>query len=319
MRVLVTGVSGFVGAHLARLLHERGDRVVGAGMQAPSDAVRALLEGHLELHLLEPESIVAAVAAARPDAVVHLAAQSSAGQSFRHPAETFQVNVLGTWGVLDAVRREAPTARVLVVGTGEMYGPQKVGTRVTEIAAARPVSPYAVSKAVADAAAETMGHAHGLDVVRTRSFGHLGAGQDTRFAIPAWAEQIAAAEAGHAEPVLKVGNLEVTRDLADVRDVVAAYIALLAGGHKGTAYNVCRGDGVRFAEVASMMVGRARIPIRIEVDPERSRPADVPYLVGDPSLIRLHTDWRATTPLEQSIDAVLDEWRSGRDVRQEKA
>ena len=307
--VLVTGVTGFVGPHLMRALAEGGSRVHGLGPESAAPPSLALASWH-RADLMEPAALEAAVAAAKPDAIVHLAGQSSAARSFEIPEETFRVNTLGTWSLLEAVRVAAPKARVLIVGTGEVYGAQPEGTRVKEEAPFRPVSPYAMSKAAADALAAAHAKEHGLDVVRTRSFGHTGPGQLPRFAIPAWAEQIAAIEAGKAEPVLKVGNLEVTRDLSDVRDIVLAYVALLERGAAGGVYNVCRGEGAKLTDIVKSLVGRAKVPVRIEPDPARMRPADVPYSVGDPSAIARDTGWSARIPLEQTFDDVMTEWRA---------
>jgi len=147
-------------------------------------------------------------------------------------------------------------------------------------------------------------------VVVARSFGHTGPGQAPRFVVPAFAQQIAAIESGSAEPCLRVGNLEVTRDLSDVRDVVRAYVALLRRGRSGIAYNVCRGVGVRLTDVVASLVAQARVPVRVETDPLRLRPADVPWLVGDPALIARDTGWHAGIPLEKTLGDVLEEWRA---------
>ena len=145
--------------------------------------------------------------------------------------------------------------------------------------------------------------------MRARAFSHTGPGQSPDFVVPGFAQQIAAIEAGHAKPVLRVGNLEVTRDLSDVRDVARAYVALLARGERGTAYNVCRGEGVRLTEVVRRLVALARVAVRVEPDPARLRPADVAWLVGDPSRIARDTGWRAEIPLERTLADVLEEWR----------
>ncbi len=307
-RVLITGASGFVGAHLARALEAAGANVSGLDVASPPPAGARFAGWHIA-DLRDAGALADAVAAAKPDAVVHLAGQSSAARSFEIPEETFAINAMGTWSLLEAMRRSAPRARVLVVGTSEVYGPQPEGTRVAESAPFRPVSPYALSKAAADAFAEVFGRQHGLDVMRTRSFGHSGPGQTPRFVIPSFAQQIAAIEAGRADPVLRVGNLEVTRDLVDVRDVATAYVALLERGSTGAAYNVCRGEGVKLTEIVRMLNARARVKVAIEPDPSRMRPADVPYLVGDPSAMARDTGWRAEIPLERTLDDVLHEWR----------
>jgi GDP-4-dehydro-6-deoxy-D-mannose reductase len=220
------------------------------------------------------------------------------------------VNAAGTVNLLEAVRAECRRARVLVVGTGEVYGPQPVGTRVDEEAPFQPVSPYALSKAAADTIAETYARVHGMSLVRTRSFGHLGPGQSARFALPGFARQVAEAEAGAADPMLRVGNLEVVRDLSDVRDVVEAYWHLCERGRPGAAYNVCSGRGVRLADAVDSLVRRSRVRLELKVDSTRLRPADVPYLVGDPARIEGETGWRAAIPLERSLDDLLEEWRA---------
>jgi GDP-4-dehydro-6-deoxy-D-mannose reductase len=305
--VLVTGASGFVGRHVVALLAASGARVHGLGNEPPQAALP--LESWQAADVAEPAALTAAVSASRPACVVHLAGQASAGRSFEQPVETFRANTLGTWHLLHGVRAAAPQARVLVVGSGEVYGPQPPGTRVPEQAPFRPVSPYALSKAAADAFAENAAR-DGLDVVRTRSFAHAGPGQDPRFAIASWAHQIAAAERAGIDGVIRVGNLEITRDLCDVRDVARAYVALLERGVRGCAYNVCRGEGVTLAQVLDRLRALARVRVRLEPDPTRLRPADVPYLVGDPTAIARDTGWRAEIALDATLAGVLEDARS---------
>jgi len=309
MRVLVTGVSGFVGFHLAQHLAGRGDRVLGLGLNPSPAATAQLLQGEWRVDICDLAAVESALREAAPEAIVHLAAQSSGGESFGDPVGTYRVNAVGTVTLLEAARRDAPQARVLIVGTGDVYGPQPAGSRVNEDTPLRPVSPYAFSKAAADAAAEHYA-SRGLDVMRTRSFGHLGPGQTDRFVVPSLARQISEAEAGRGDPVVRVGNLDVTRDLCDVRDVVEAYRRLLERGERGAVYNVCRGAGTSLAELAHSLIARARIPLTLEVDRDRLRPADVPYLVGDPGRIERATGWRATISLERTLDEILEEWRS---------
>ncbi len=308
MKVFVTGVLGFVGRHLAPALAERGHEVVGF-CEAAADATPGSIHGVRIGDLLDERALDEAVRDAGPGWVIHLAGQSSAAVSFEKPVETYRVNALGTWRLLDAVRRHAPAARVLIVGSGEAYGPQAAGSRVAEDAAFRPVSPYALSKAAADEIANAVARRHALDVIRTRSFGHTGPGQSPTFAVPSFARQVAAIETGKGEPVLKVGNLDVTRDLTDVRDVVRAYVALLERGRAGAAYNVCRGEGVKLDGAVKSLLGRSRVPVRMELDPARVRPADLPWLVGDPSALSRDTGWRPEIPFERTLDDVMEDAR----------
>ncbi len=308
--ILVTGAGGFVGPHLARALVARGATAHGCGLSAAEMPKDAPLSSWRAFDLADTEALAETLRRTQPEGVVHLAGQSSAARSFQAPEATMQANVNGTWNLLDAVRREAPRARVIVVGTSEVYGPNAPGTRITEDAPFKPVSPYALSKATADQMAASFAGVHGLDVVRARPFGHTGPGQTDRFVVPAWAKQVAAIEAGKAEPVLRVGNLEVTRDLSDVRDIVAGYCALLERGTKGAAYNLCRGEGTLLSDIAARLTALANVDVRIEVDPALLRPADVPYLVGDPGLAARECGWSVKLPLEQTLRDVLDDWRA---------
>lgn len=308
-RILVTGVGGFVGHHLARLLADRGDLALGLGQDPAPEATAPLLAGYWRADVCDLPGLEAAFREAAPNVIVHLAAQSSAARSFDDPVETYRVNAVGTLALLEAARRATPGARILVVGTSDVYGPQPPGTRVREDAPLHPMSPYALSKAAADAAADHYGR-QGLDVVRTRSFGHLGPGQTIRFAVPSWCRQIAEIEAGGGEPILRVGNLEVVRDLTDVRDVVEAYVRLIEQGRPGAAYNVCTGAGTRLEAVVESLRRRSRVSIRVETDPARVRATDVSYLVGDPTRIHLETGWKAAIPLERTLEDTLEEWRS---------
>jgi GDP-4-dehydro-6-deoxy-D-mannose reductase len=309
-RVLVTGAGGFVASHLIPRLAQRGDTVIATGMEPVLGTHRTFLAEEYLADLRDAAAARRAVAEAAPDVVVHLAAQSSAARSFEDPVDTFLANTIGTWNLMLAIRDVAPQARVLCVGTGEVYGPQQPGTRVTEDAPIRPVSPYALSKAAADAAAQAAGSTWGLDVVRTRSFAHTGPGQTRTFVVPGWAEQIVSIERGASPPVLRVGNLAVTRDLSDVRDVADGYVALLDRGRAGAVYNVCRGTGILLSEIAQSLCAMARVPVRIEADAKRMRPSDVPYLVGDPSAAARDCGWRVTRPIEHTLADVLETLRN---------
>jgi GDP-4-dehydro-6-deoxy-D-mannose reductase len=282
-RVLVTGPNGFVGRHLRNELRT-------AFVPFDGDVLDAAL-------------LADAVRAARPQAVVHLAALSSVGQSWDDVGEVWRVNVVGTVNVLEAVRAEAPDARILFVSSGEVYG-RAAEIPTPESAPANPVSPYGASKAAAELACTQAGKS--LDVVVTRSFPHLGPGQDERFAVASWAAQLAGLEDGG---VLRVGNLDVQRDFTDVRDVCHAYRLLLDPAVEGGTYNVASGSAVPLDRVVELLVAAAGVRVTVEPDEARLRPADVPVLAGDSSKLRAATGWEPAIPLEQTLADVLQEAR----------
>lgn len=278
--ILVTGAQGFAGRHLLAELDDRAQS--------------------LEVDVTDAEALTEAVGEAQ--AVVHLAAGSSVSESWADPREAWRVNTLGVVNVLEAVRAKAPSARVLVVSTGEVYGraervPTPEGARVA------PVSPYAASKAAAEIAADQARRA-GMDVVVARAFQHEGPGRDERFAVGSWAAQIARAEEAGGGPV-RIGDLTARRDITDVRDVVRAYAALLDRDVPADTYNVASGRAVEMQQVLDLLVGFASVPIEIQRDSERMRPAELPVVCGDVSRLRAATGWAPTIPLEQTLADTL--------------
>ena len=282
-RVLITGAEGFVGSHLRELLAER--------------AVAA------EADVLDGAALAAAVREARPRAVVHLAAQSSVAASWEAVDEVWSVNVLGTVHVLEAVRAEAPEARVLFASTGEVYGvAARLPTPENEPVA--PLSPYAATKAAAEIACGQAARG-GLAVAVARAYNHEGPGRDARFAVGSWTQQIARLEE-EGGGVLEVGDLTTERDLTDVRDVCRAYSLLLDDGVAAETYNVCSGVSVPMSRVVELLVSLARCPVEVAQRPERMRRAEIPRMQGDPSKLRHATGWRPEIPLEQTLADALD-------------
>jgi GDP-4-dehydro-6-deoxy-D-mannose reductase len=282
--VLVTGAQGFVGRHL---LAELGD-----------DAVP------VEADVLDPGALSAALRELHPRAVVHLAARSWVAESWREPGPVWEVNVIGTVHLLQAVREERPEARVLVVSTGEVYGrAERLPT--PEDAEVAPVSPYAASKAAVEIAGRQAALS-GLDVVIARPFQHEGPGRDERFAVGSWAAQIAALrERGGG--VVRVGDLSARRDITDVRDVCRAYRLLLDPSTESGVYNIASGTAVAMGDVLELLIELAGVPIEIEQDSERLRPAEIPVLCGDSSKLSQATGWRPTIPLKQTLADALAE------------
>ncbi len=290
--VFVTGGAGFAGRHLLDLLHARGDEVT-----APTRD---------ELDLLDADAVRRSVAAAAPCAVFHLAALASVGRSWETPAATIDANVRMTLNVLEAVRTEAPTATVLLSGSGEIYGPP-ARLPVDEDAPLRPQNPYAVSKAACDLLGGQYADAHGLHVVRTRSFNHAGPGQADEYVVGTIARQIAAAERAGEPALLRTGNPDSARDFTDVRDVVRAYVAALE--LPSGAYNVCSGRTATVRDLVELARAAARVEVRHEVDPARVRAHDVPEIRGSSERLRAGTGWEPEIPLAQTVADALEGWR----------
>jgi len=313
MKVLITGASGFVAGHLVEFLRRDVPSVELVGIIRPHGGAAATVSAGLRLleaDLTDPAAVDAALEETAPDAIVHLAGQSSPHQSWLDPAGTLRTNVLGIVHLLDAARRRGLKPAVLVVGSAEEYGSVEAGEiPLVETAPLRPASPYAVSKVAQGLIAVECGTPAGMRVVRTRTFHHTGPGRGEAFAESSFARQIAEVETGQRPPVLHVGNLEAVRDFTDVRDVVRAYWALLERGQGGQVFNVCSGRGRRIRDLLDTLLSLAKVELEIRVDPERLRPSDVPVLVGDPSRLKSATGWEPKIPLETSLADLLADWR----------
>ena len=283
MTALVTGATGFVGRHLLATLD---GEVVGVG-RADGD-------------LRDPEAADRIVREAAPERVFHLAAEASVAESWRAPMATIDANLASTFNVLEALRRHAPGARVVVAGSSEIYGPAR--HVVTEADPPRPQSPYAVSKAAADALAGFFADAHGLHVIRARAFNHAGPGQSDRYVVGALARQVAAG----GEVV--TGDLRPRRDFTDVRDVVRAYVLLAERAEPG-AYNVCSGESVPIADILAGLARHAGIGVDQRTDPERVRAGEVMEIRGSHEKLTQATGWRPEIPLDKTLADTLEALR----------
>ena len=297
-RLLVTGRSGFVGGALSRRLARttHGQRWELADTAADLD----LRNASATMRLIET---------APPDAVIHLAAQSAVPESFRDPETTLQINLVGTLHLLQALDSAGFKGRLLYVGTGDVYGLVPASELpVTEARVPHPRNPYAVSKLAAEALCWQWHASKGMDVVLARPFNHIGAGQSDRFAVSDFARQVAAIKRGRRPPVVRVGDLEVTRDFTDVDDVVEAYLALLDRGEAGETYNICSGVEHSLRSLLEQLIELSNVEARIESEPTRMRRAEQTRMRGDATKLRRATGWIPTTPIRASLQGTLQFW-----------
>jgi GDP-4-dehydro-6-deoxy-D-mannose reductase len=314
VKILVSGITGFVGGHLLKALREERPGAEVYGLVRPGDPGAAALPPdvrRIDAELEEAGSVEAAFERVQPEAIIHLAAQSSVQHSWLDPEGTLRTNLHGLLHLLEAVRKTGLAPRVLVVGSADEYGDAggSPDRPLAEDAPLRPLSPYAVSKVAQGYLALQYALVFGMPIVRTRTFPHTGPGRGEVFAESSFARQIAEIEAGLRPPVLEVGNLEAVRDFSDVRDVVRAYALLLDRGKPGEVYNVCSGRGIRMGDLLDRLLGLAGARVEVRVDPDRLRPSDIPIQVGDPSRLREAIGWAPRYGLGDSLRDLLDEWR----------
>src|SRR5881296_3109857 len=314
MRILITGITGFVGSHLTEWALSRGADVIGALRWRSNTEHIEHLRDRLTLiqsELRELSSARDLVERARPDYIVHLAAQSFVGASWQTPAETLMTNAIGQMNLFEAIRQLGSASRFLVIGSSEEYGlvePDELPIRETN--PLRPLSPYAVSKVAQDLMGWQYFKSYGMHVVRARAFNHTGPRRGSAFATSNFAKQIAEMEAGLREPVVLVGDLKPTRDFSDVRDIVRGYWTLLERGTPGEVYNLCSGVDWSIERVLAFLIGKSTLPhIEIRQDAARLRPSDVPILRGSRAKIESALGWRGTIPLEQTLTDLLEYWR----------
>jgi GDP-4-dehydro-6-deoxy-D-mannose reductase len=299
-RLLVTGRHGFVGSTLAQMI---------AGDEALRDW--NLVDMPEAVDVRDEAAMASLIDAARPDAVIHLAAQSFVPDAFRDPRTTLQVNVMGTLNLLQALQHGRFAGRLIYVSTGDVYG--RVGVDalpVAETRAAAPRNPYAVSKLAAEALCRQWWMTEGIDAVVVRPFNHIGKGQGDRFVVSDFAHQVALIKHGRRPPRVSVGDIDVTRDFCDARDVVHAYFALLERGCAGEIYNVCSGREHSIRFILERLASLAGVEVSLEQETGRFRKSEQRRMRGDPSKIAAAAGWQATTPLDATLAGMLEHWES---------
>lgn len=345
MNVLITGVTGMAGSHLAEYLLTLGNLRVfgtyrrrsqldnladlmaagkvqfvtdGASMATAERLQRAIAErtrpdclNLIEADMTDAFSMRRLITALRPDRIFHLAAQSFVPTSWDAPAATFEINVIGQINLLEAIREAEISPLIHIAGSSEEYGlvfPEEAPVRETN--PLRPLSPYAVSKVAQEMLALQYYHSYGLRAVVTRGFNHTGPRRGEVFATSSFAKQIAQIEKGLRPPILYVGDLSSRRDWTDVRDIVKGYWLALEKGRPGEVYNIGSGHHYAVGEMLDTLLSMARCRVKVEVDPARLRPSDVKLLWSDSSRFRAQTGWEPRIPFKQTLSDLLDYWRA---------
>ncbi|MCK5305534.1 MAG: GDP-mannose 4,6-dehydratase [Candidatus Omnitrophica bacterium] len=315
MKVLITGITGFVGSHMVDFLLEKKDLEIYGVVRwrSKTENIEHVEERGVKLSecdIRDAYSVKKVIDEIRPDRIFHLAAQSFVPTSWRAPAETLTTNLIGQLNIFEAIRQVGINPFIQIACSSEEYGYVKEDeVPIKETNPLRPLSPYGVSKVGQDLLGYQYFKSYGLNVVRTRGFNHTGPRRGEVFVCSDFAKQVAKIEKGKQEPVIRVGNLDAQRDFTDVRDMVRAYWLALEKGEAGESYNICSGKAYSIKEVLDIIVGFSKVDVKIERDPARMRPSDVQILLGDNSKFVKQTGWQPQIKFEDSMKDLLGYWR----------
>lgn len=312
-RALITGITGFAGSHLAELLLKEGFEVHGTTRPRSKTDNIDHIRGRLKLHdadLLDSHSLYATLSNIEPAFIFHLAAQSFVQSSWASPANTMEMNVVGSVHLFEAVRRAKIDPVIQIACSSEEYGlvhPNEVP--VAETNPLRPLSPYAVSKVAMDYLGYQYNQSYGLKIVRTRGFNHTGPRRGEVFVTSNFAKQVAQIEKRGKESTIEVGNLDAQRDWTDVRDMVRAYLISAQKCDYGEVYNICSEKTVAVKDMLYLLLSFSKVKVKVVVDPSRIRPSDVPILLGDCTKFKKATGWKPQIPFEKTMEDLLNYWR----------
>lgn len=315
---LITGIHGLAGSHLADLLVGKGEQVYGLARSLDNSYNVTHLKNQIQVlkaDICDPLQVKQVLESVQPDAIYHLAGMSYVPTTVDRWGSMFDSHFKGTLNLLESARQLNLKAKMLWVGSSEEYGIiNREEGLVDENHPLKPFSLYGVSKSAAELLANSYHERGDLEVVRVRSFNHIGPRQDCRFVVSSFARQIAEIEADK-KPVLKVGNLESERDFTDVRDTVRAYFSVIKKGKSGEVYNVCSGTDRKIRDVLMELIRQAGVSIEIKSDEERFRPNIPVNLGGDFSRLKALTGWQPEIPLEKSLEDILAFWREKLQLR----
>ena len=306
---LVIGAAGFVGNYLIQEMRTNGMEAYATKL--PHEKFESDDAAVYDLDIMDKEAVAALLFDIRPDYIFHLAAQSSVGLAWKNPGLTVDVNIKGSLNVMDAIRELYYKPRVLLIGSGEEYGHIQPGeTPIVESNLLRPGNIYAATKACQNMIGSIYSKAYDMELMMVRAFNHIGPGQAPMFVVSDFCKQVAEIEKGLRDPLMKVGNLAAMRDFTDVRDVVKAYVKLIAMGKSGETYNVGSGNARTIRDILDLIISKSCVEIKVEIDPNKLRPVDVPIIEADITKINTLTGWKPQIPLEQTIQETLDYWRA---------
>lgn len=313
MKSFITGINGFVGVHLARALVARGDAV--SGVYHPDTSAGELKREcpHARISaidILDAGCLRDFLRRIRPDHIYHLAAQSHVPTSWKDPAGTFRVNVLGTLNLIEAAARKANPPRLLLVSSGDVYGDAtNIKAALKENSPINPRNPYAASKAAAEWMGRIVAESKKMPLVCVRPFNHIGPGQAPTFVASDFAQQIALIEARRAKPRIRVGNLDVRKDFTDVRDMIRAYMLAIEKAHAGQVYNLCSGKSYTIREILDVLVNLGAVKPKIILEQSRLRPSWSNVVRASAAPFTKLTGWKPQYSIRQTLADILEYWR----------
>jgi len=315
MRILISGITGFVGGHLTeRLLAEGSHAIAGFSRDATWPSQLQHLAPQATLHsadLLNTIAVQRVLEQVHPDWLFHLAGYANTGKSFREPGPCWEANLTGTQSLFDAVARSGVKCRIVFASSGLVYGDPDPGREdLDELATLRPASPYASSKAAADLLAYQVTRFPGLEVLRVRLFNQIGPRQSADFAIANFARQIAAIEQGQQPPILETGDLSAYRDLTDVRDMVSALLLVMKHGQNGEVYNAGRGEVWQIAHVLERLCRLSQVKVQVKTKRETVRMGDTLRSRANPNKLRTLTGWQPAFDIDTTLTDILNDWRA---------
>jgi GDP-4-dehydro-6-deoxy-D-mannose reductase len=312
-KAFITGITGFVGSHLAEYLLAMGKEIHGTYIPGDSFGHLAAIRGKVSLYpcsIQNSEEVYQTIKTVSPDEVYHLAGMAFVVDAWQNPREAFEVNALGTMNLYDALIRNRFNPWILSVLSADVYGtpaPEEMPLKEERIL--RPIHPYGLSKATADLIGYHYFYAYNLPIIRVRPFNHIGPRQSPKFVCSDFAWQIARIEEKLHDPFIEVGNLEARRDFTDVRDTVRAYGMLVEKGKAGDVYHVSSGVAVPVESILKMLLKMSKVPIEIRTNPTKLRRSDSPIQQGDCSKLKRETGWATSIPLHKTLEDLLNYWR----------